>query len=104
METIENQFPKRITELRTCKGVSSRDMSLSIGMNANAVNSIESGRSYPRMESFFYICEYLGVTPAEFFDFDNQNPQALRELIDDMKKLNMVQLECIRMIVDAFLK
>lgn len=28
------------------------------------------------MPSFFYICEYLGVTPQEFFDEGNANPEA----------------------------
>ena len=33
------------------------------------------------MQSFLYICEYLGVTPQEFFDEGNPAPQALQEFI-----------------------
>jgi len=33
------------------------------------------------MPSFFYICEYSGVTPQEFFDEGNANPEALNEFI-----------------------
>ena len=59
-------FVKRLIELRTNKGVSARDMSLSIGQSAGYINNIENGVNYPSMTVFFYICEYLGVTPKEF--------------------------------------
>lgn len=64
----EEQFSKRLAELRTKKGVSARDMSLSIGQNAGYIRTIENGSSFPTMSAFFYICEYLNVTPKEFLD------------------------------------
>ena len=64
----ENFVPERLAELRTRKGVSARDMSLSLGQANNYINNIENKKSLPSMPSFFYICEYLGVTPQEFFD------------------------------------
>lgn len=45
----EEQFSKRLTELRTQKGVSARDMSLSIGQNPGYIRAIESGTSFPTM-------------------------------------------------------
>ena len=41
-------------------------MSLSIGQNTGYINSIESGKNFPTMKNFFYICEYLHITPKEF--------------------------------------
>ncbi len=49
------------------KGVSARDMSLSLGQNAGYINNIENGHNFPSITVFFYICEYLGITPKEFF-------------------------------------
>ena len=46
------------------KGVSARDMSLSLGQANNYINNIENKKSLPAMQSFFYICEYLGVDAA----------------------------------------
>ena len=43
----EEQFSKRLTELRTQKGVSARDMSLSIGQNPGYIRAIESGTAFP---------------------------------------------------------
>ena len=66
----KEMFTKRLVELRMKKGVSARDMSLSIGQSAGYINNIENGVNYPSMALFFYICDYLGVTPKEFFDTD----------------------------------
>lgn len=84
----KGDFCWRLTQLRLNKGVSARDMSLSIGQSPNYINGIESGQSYPSMQNFFYICEYLGVTPQEFFDEGNACPVRLRELMDEAKRLD----------------
>ena len=59
----ENEFAVRLAKLRLKKGVSARDMSLSIGQNPGYINSIENGKSLPSMAGFFFICEYLDITP-----------------------------------------
>ena len=80
-------FCKRMTQLRMNKGVSARDMSLSIGQSPNYIIGIESGKNYPSMESFFYICDYFGITPKEFFDIDSTNPSKTTELVEIIKSL-----------------
>ena len=81
-------FGMRIAELRISKGASARDMSLSIGQNPGYMNNIENGHNYPSMEAFFYICEYLDVTPSEFFDDGNSHPSEYREMQKDMEALD----------------
>ena len=73
-----NWFPKRITELRMQKGVSARDMSLSLGQSESYINKIENKRAMPSMTGFFYICEYLGISPNEFFNIESATPHASR--------------------------
>lgn len=92
-------FALRLSRLREKKGVSARDMSLSIGQNENYINSIENGKSKPSLDGVFYICEYLGVTPSEFFEMESPNPTKLDGIIADMKKLNDKQLDTIAMLV-----
>lgn len=84
----EEFLPQRLTQLRMQKSVSARDMSLSLGQANNYINSIENRKALPSMQSFFYICEYLGVTPQEFFDEGNACPVRLRELMDEAKRLD----------------
>lgn len=86
-------IPERLAMLRTRKGVSARDMSLSLGQANNYINNIENKKSLSAMQSFFYICEYLGVTPQEFFDEGNACPQTLREFMAEAKKLDAKPME-----------
>lgn len=81
------------------KGVSARDMSLSIGQSAGYINSIENKNNLPSMTVFFYICEYLNITPKDFFDFESSNPERLNELINNLKSLNDEQLSNILAVV-----
>ena len=39
------------------------------------------------MSSFFAICEFLGVTPAEFFNDALDAPVLLREAIAELRRL-----------------
>lgn len=88
-------FALRLSILREKKGVSARDMSLSIGQNAAYIHNIEAGNSKPSMTGFFYICEYLNITPSEFFDTESNNPEKINNIVKDLKKLNDKQLDTI---------
>ena len=66
---MNEQFVRnRITELRLKKDVSEYQMSLDLGKNKSYIQGISSGRSMPSMKQFFEICDYLEITPLEFFD------------------------------------
>ena len=91
----ETEFPIRLAKLRTQKGVSARDMSLSLGQNPGYINNIETGKTLPSMTNFFYICEYLNISPKEFFDTEITEPEMLRKLIDNLRKLDTEQLESL---------
>lgn len=100
----EKWFPQRLTQLRAQRGVSARDMSLSIGQNTGYINSIENGKNFPTMKNFFYICEYLHITPKEFFDADTNDPEALRGMIANLKKLDSEEFDALSKIVDGLVK
>ena len=84
----ESYIVSRITELRMKKGVSARDMSLSLGQSESYINTIENKRSLPSITLFLYICEYFDSSPMEFFDEGNKYPTELADIVKDLKKLN----------------
>lgn len=86
-------FAQRLAALRIQKGVSARDMSLSIGQSAGYINNIENGVNLPSMTLFFYICDYLGVTSQEFFDVGRKNPSKANELFDICRSLDDKQID-----------
>ena len=100
----EENFSIRLAQLRTKKGGSARDMSLSIGQNAGYINNIETGKALPSMSSFFFICDYLNITPQEFFDMDSELPEHLRNLVSNLKRLDPQQLKNIASIVEGLTK
>ena len=89
----EKDFSLRLAKLREEKGVSARDMSLSMGQNPGYINNIESGKSMPSLSGIFYICEYLGITPKDFFDIDAASPSKANELYSIAKGLSNEQLD-----------
>lgn len=99
----EEEFSTRLSQLRTKKGVSARDMSLSIGQNAGYINNIETGKAMPSMAVFFFICEYLNISPQEFFDTDSEQPEEIRNICNNLKQLSQEHLQSISNIVEGLI-
>ena len=77
-ERMDEEFIRnRITELRLKKGVSEYQMSMELGQNRSYIQAISSGRSMPSMKQFLNICEYFEITPLQFFDAQENNPQLI---------------------------
>lgn len=100
----EDFFAKRLAHLRLKRNISAREMSLSIGQNSSYINRIENGMTFPKMQVFFYICEYLNITPQEFFDEQNDNPEQIRTIEEDLKQLTDEQRQNIVDIIATFKK
>lgn len=90
-----HEFSLRLAELRMQKGVSARDMSLSIGQSAGYINNIENGVNLPSMTAFFYICDYLGISPKDFFHTDTSNPTKANELLLICQHLSNAQIDSL---------
>ena len=82
------KFGERLAKLREIKGVSAREMSLSIGLSENYINKIENGKSLPSLGVFFEICDYLEISQKDFFDEDTTDPSQVKELITDYKMID----------------
>ena len=84
----EEFIRNRITELRLKKGVSEYQMSMELGQNRSYIQAISSGRSMPSMKQFLNICEYFEITPLQFFDAQENNPQLIKKALDGMRKMS----------------
>jgi transcriptional regulator with XRE-family HTH domain len=78
----------RITQLRLQKGVSEYQMSYDLGHSRGYIYNISSGKSLPPLSEFFAICEYFGITPAEFFDDKLSNPELIQKAVEGLKALD----------------
>ena len=103
-EEFEEFFCKRLSELRYQKNLSARDMSLTIGQGQGYINSIENKNSMPSWQGFYYICEFLKISPTEFFDAGINNPEKLNGLISDLKALSDEQLAIVAAVAKGLKK
>ncbi len=88
-------IPRRLTELRMQKNVSARDMSLSLGQSPSYIGKIENRHALPSMTGFLYICEYLEITPQEFFNTQSSCPGKVMEIAKEAEKLTFEQADHI---------
>lgn len=100
----EDFIGARIAQLRLQMGVSAREMSLSLGQNEAYINQIENGKVLPSMQGFFYICDYFGISPQQFFDAENKAPKQLDMLTNKLKRLDPDTLAHIDALVTTAVK
>ena len=93
-------FSERLAQLRAEKGVSARDMSLSLGQSESYINKIENRRTMPSMTGFFYICEYLEIEPKDFFDTNTTSPAKAFEIMNALGKLSPTQADHVLQIIE----
>ena len=84
----EEFIRSRINELRSHRGISEYQMSYDLGHSRGYIYNISSGKSLPPMKEFFSICEYLGVTPLEFFDDGFKHPDLIRKAVEGLTALD----------------
>lgn len=97
----EMMFSQRLVQLRTQMGISARDMSLSIGQNPGYINTIENAKALPSMNNFFYICDFLHISPKDFFDTESESPEKIKKLTTLLRHLNTEQLEALMVIIES---
>ena len=84
---IETFIRDRITQLRLKKGVSEYQMSYDLGHSRGYIYNISSGKSLPPLKEFLAICDYFEITPQQFFDDSEQNPELMQKALAGMRQL-----------------
>jgi len=56
------------------------------------------------MKEFFSICEYLEVSPKEFFDESEQNPELIQKALEGMRELDESDLLMLLSIINRLRK
>lgn len=90
-----HEFGDRLAMIRSKAGKSARELSAGINKAYSYINNIELGKSYPTMSVFFEICDYLRISPKDFFDYDLPDPVLLNQLTATAHSLNSDQLRTL---------
>ncbi len=70
-------FALRLAMLREARKISACAMSHELGHNRNYINGIELQKYFPSLTEFFEICNYLGISPGDFFSPQKEETPAL---------------------------
>lgn len=92
----DKYFGNRLRFLRNERNISAREMSLALGQNETYINKIETGQRSVSMESFFRICTFLKISPADFFDENIKNTTFDTNTVQNLfRKLTPNQAEIV---------
>lgn len=91
---------KRITELRLSKNISSRKLSLDLGLSNSYITQIENGNKLPSLDNLFKICNYFGISISDFFNSSSITPE-IRNLLDTIRDLSPEQLELLSKFIQS---
>ena len=90
----EDFFRDRLRFLRNERKISAREMSLALGQNETYINKIETGKNSTTIAGFLKICEYLQITPEDFFSSDVKNTILMdNEILNCFHRLTPYQSE-----------
>jgi len=100
----EDFVRERITQLRLKKGVSEYQMSYDLGHSRGYVYNISSGKALPPLKEFLAICDYFEITPQQFFDDSEQNPELVQKALAGMRQLDESDMLMLLGLINRLLK
>jgi len=100
----ESFIKDRITQLRLKKGVSEYQMSYDLGHSRGYIYNISSGKSLPPLKEFLAICDYFEITPQQFFDDSEQNPELVQKALEGIRQLDEKDLLMLLGLINRMLE
>jgi len=93
----------RIRRLREKMDLSNRQLAMKAGLSQPVMYRIENGARKADIETIEKICRALGMTLADFFNFDDDTmtPEYL-ELVKNARELSPKQLKILNDIIKNF--
>ena len=85
----------RIIQLLMANHISEHKASLDLGRSSAYIRQICNGTSLPSMESFLDICEYLNITPRDFFDEELPVSEVKNNLYQAINKISDKEAEMV---------
>ena len=87
-KTTKKLLGVRIKELRKTRGLSQEQLSKKIDIDPKHLSRIESGRSFPSLDTLENLANALHADLKDFFEFAHEakNTRELKEIINNLLK------------------
>lgn len=96
----------RIRKIRKNRGISAKEIAISLGVSSSFISGIEKGTNKCSLENLERICETLGITLGEFFTDPQSSdiPPDLRRLVDKLKGLPPEKINILETVLDTWVE
>ena len=101
MNDYKELIGKKIKEIRKKSNLTQADFSEIISIEPSSLSNIETGKSFPSIQTVLRIIEKFKIEPQDFFDFDYlKNEKELEsDIIQRIKKLSYEKKQIIYSVV-----
>ncbi|WP_425060205.1 hypothetical protein SCACP_08740 [Sporomusa carbonis] len=92
----------RIRELRAERGISAKEIAISLNVTPSFISGIEKGNNKCSLENLERICNVLGITISDFFAQGKPDLEPdLQRLLDAAKRLTPDEREYLTKFIEA---
>ncbi len=96
---------KKLKQIRISRGISQEQLSEMIYLSPRQMSIIETGNSYPSLDTFIRIAEKLEFDINDFFNVNIKNQDETRQkVIEQIKTLDKKHLNLVSDIISAIEK
>lgn len=95
---------KRITYLRTKKGITVNKLANLSGVSQSYLRDVELGNKNPTIEFLSYVCDTLEISLRDFFDDEYISAFETDKLIGKIYQLNTEQKNSLLNFLDSMIK
>lgn len=95
---------KKIKRVRAARKITQESFSEMIGLEPSSLSNIETGKSYPSMQTILNIINKFGIKPQELFDYDYFNDESMleAEIIEIIKRQSYDKKQILYRIIKSF--
>ena len=65
----DQKMKNQVKKLREKRGVTQKELGLSVGVSRQAINAVETGKFDPSIWLAYHLATYFGVSIEDLFDF-----------------------------------
>ena len=91
MKNLKQKFGKRLREIRKSRQLTQEELAETIGIALPNISYIETGKTFPSVETQEKLCDALGIKIYEFYMFDEEisEEDMKQEIMDNLKNSTM---------------
>lgn len=96
-------FKEKLKIAMSAKGYTISELSAKSGVSKGIISKYLKGYTIPKSNNIYRLALALEVSPAAFFDFENEENSKQKNLINKIMNLTDSQIEDVNKFIDTFI-